>query len=80
MGIMNRLTANRGEVAGGQGRKEEKGSSQGTCIKDPWSWTIGGGLTVVTKRGCGWGRAEQWGENWDSCNRTTIKYNKIKYK
>ena len=30
----------------GTGEKERKGSSQGTGINDPWTWTIGCGLTV----------------------------------
>ena len=25
------------------------------------------------------GRQEQWGKNWDNCNRTTIKLKKEKY-
>ena len=33
--------------AGEEGRgKEGEGSSQGTGINDPWTWTTGWGLTV----------------------------------
>ena len=35
--------------------KRFEGSSQGTGINDPWTWTTGWGLT-------GWGREEQWGK------------------
>ena len=38
--IQNKLTVIRGE---GEGGKEGKGSSQGTCIKDPWAKTMGEG-------------------------------------
>ena len=41
--IKNKLTVSRGEE-GGRGRKggkEEKGQSQGTCVKDPWRKTTG---------------------------------------
>ena len=30
---------------GGEGGKEGEGSSQGTCINDPWKWTTGWGFT-----------------------------------
>ena len=29
----------------GQQKKEGEGSSQGTCMKDPWQWATGWGLT-----------------------------------
>ena len=29
----------------GEPGSEGEGSSQGTCIKDPWTWTAGWGLT-----------------------------------
>ena len=42
---------------GGKTGKEGEGTSQGTSINDPWTWTTGWGLTV----GAGWGRGEQRG-------------------
>ena len=33
----------REEGGGGQQGKEGEGSSEGACIKDPWTWTTGGG-------------------------------------
>ena len=36
----NRLTLTRGEWGGGQGWKEGEGTSQKTCVNDPWTWTI----------------------------------------
>ena len=62
MEIRNKLTVTRGERGEGRGMtgKEEEGSSQGTCIKDPWTRTMrGGGLTVG---GGGKDRGEQWGK------------------
>ena len=44
----------------GEQGKEGKGSSQGTCMKDLWTWTTGWGLTVGV--GDGLGRGEQGGE------------------
>ena len=46
METRNRLTAIREEGGGGNGEKEGEGSSQGTCINDPWALTTGLGLTV----------------------------------
>ena len=46
--------------------EEGEGSSQGTCIKDPWTRTMGGGLNVGDE-----GRVERgrvMGENGDNCN------------
>ena len=43
--------------------KEGDGSSQGTCIKDPWIKTVGGGLNV--ERGGRKGRGELLGKNED---------------
>ena len=40
-------------------------------VNDPWTWTIGWGLTVG---GVVWGRGEQQGKNWDNCNRTTMEF------
>ena len=43
MEIKNKLTVTRrGGGNGQQGKKGER-SSQGTCIKDPWTETMGGG-------------------------------------
>ena len=41
---------------GGDQGKEYEGSSQVTCIKDPWTWTTGWRLTVGVGRWAGWGR------------------------
>ena len=38
----------RGEGRGRERWKEGEVSIQGTCIKDPWAWTTGKGLTVGT--------------------------------
>ena len=43
--------------------KEGEGTSQGTCIKDPWAWTMGWRLGEG-----GQGRGQQWGKMWDNCN------------
>ena len=47
--------------------KEGEGSSLGTCIKDPWTRTTGGGRLNV---GSGVGRAEESNgeKNGDKCN------------
>ena len=66
MQIKNKLTATRGEKEGGYWGKEEEGSNQGTCTKDPWTRPMGRGLSLGT--GVRWGKGEQWGENWDNCN------------
>ena len=63
---------NSDQSAGGMGiMVEGKGSSQGTCIKDPWTWTAGRGLNVGG--GSGMGRGGQWGKKWNNYNRVTIK-------
>ena len=72
MEIRNRLTVTRRE--GG----EREGSSQGAGMNDPWTWATGWGLAVGAGGGAGQGRA--MGENWDNCNRTTIKKRKKKLK
>ena len=64
METRNSLTMTRGEGGEGEGRIEGEGSSPGTYMDNPW--TTGWGLTVA-----GQGRAT--GENWDNCNRTTVK-------
>ena len=46
METRSRLTATRGEVGGGSEKKEGEGSSRGTGINAPWTWTTGWGLTV----------------------------------
>ena len=73
METRNRLTATRGGGETERG-KEGEGSSEGTGINDPWAWTTGWGLTGSS--GVGQGRAI--GENWDNCNRTTLKKKKKK--
>ena len=45
MEVKNKLTVTRGEVGGNNGGKQGKGHQE-TCIKDPWTWTTGWGLTV----------------------------------
>ena len=35
--------------------KEGEGISQGTCMKDPWMWTMGWGLTMEVEDGLGRG-------------------------
>ena len=45
-------------------KKEGEGSSQGTCIKDPWAKTMGQGFECG-----GWaGQGRVMGENEDNCN------------
>ena len=63
----NRLTVTREES---EEWKRREGTSQGTCMNDPWTWTTGCGLTVGG--GSGLGRGGQRGKNWDNCNRITI--------
>ena len=46
MEIKNKLTVTRGERGTDNGGKRG-GSRQGTCRKDPWTWTTGWGLTVA---------------------------------
>ena len=54
------------QAEGDSGGKKE-GTSQRTCMNDPWTWTTGWGLTV------GAGRGGQREKNWDKYNRITIK-------
>ena len=64
MEIKNKLTVTRGEGEEANGDGEKGKPHQGTCSKDPWTKTIGGGLNVVEV-----GRAgESNGENGDNCN------------
>ena len=56
METKNRLTVNTGEG----GKDGKKGSSQGTCVNDPWERTTGWGLTVGARGGMG--RGEQRGK------------------
>ena len=51
METKNRLTVNTGEG----GKDGKKGSSQGTCVNDPWERTTGWGLTVGAGVGLGGG-------------------------
>ena len=72
METWNRLTVTRGEGRGGQWWKEGEGTRQRTHMSDPWTWTQVWELTVgVGRRGDGQRRAK--GEDWDNCNRITIK-------
>ena len=48
-----KLTVTRGEGKEGKQEKEGEGSSQGTCMKDPWTWTTGWGLIVGAGMGGG---------------------------
>ena len=41
-------------------------------MNDPWTWTTDWGMTGRASSGLDWWRAK--GENWDNCNRITIKY------
>ena len=50
MEIKNKITVTRGEWGGDT--RGKKGKGQGTCMKDPWTWTTGWGWTV----GAGVGR------------------------
>ena len=63
MEIQNKPTVTRGEGERDNG-KEGGGSSQGTCVKDPWTKTMGGGLRVEDGRRVGQGRVmrEKWGQ------------------
>ena len=53
METKNKLTVTRGEGAGGQWEKKGEGSGQGTCIKDPWAKTTGGGRFGYGRWGVG---------------------------
>ena len=59
METRNRLTVTRGKGGEKQG-KEGEGTSQGTCMNDPQTWTMGWGLTVGA--GDGLGRGGQRGK------------------
>ena len=50
MEIKNKLTVTKGVGRGGKWVKKGKGH-QGTCIKDPWTKTMGGGLWGGLKMG-----------------------------
>ena len=67
MELKNTLTVTRGEVGGGTQGKEGEGSSQGTCIKDPWTK-----MTGVVRIECGRRRVvreeESNGGNGDNYN------------
>ena len=68
MEIKNKLTVTRGLGGGGTG-KEGEGSSQGACIKGPWTKTMwqGVGLNVGSRVG----RVEESDgrvQNGDNCN------------
>ena len=45
MEIKNKLAKTRGERGLGNGERREK-VNEGTCVKDPWTRTLGGGLNV----------------------------------
>ena len=67
MKTWSRLTAAGGEERGGQWWTEGEGTSQTTCVNDPWTWTTVWGLTVGLEGGLGGGG--QRGKNWNNCNR-----------
>ena len=47
--------------------EEGEGSSQGTCVKDPWTKTMVAGRTECGR--WGWlGQGKVMGENGDNCN------------
>ena len=52
----NRLAAVKRGGGRGDYLKEGEGTSQGACMKDPWTWTMAWGLTI--ELGVGW--AEGW--------------------
>ena len=52
METQNRLPAAIGGMGGGYWWKEGEGTSQRTCMNDPWTWTIVWGLTAGV--GLGW--------------------------
>ena len=53
----NRLMAIRGEAGGGDCLNKGEGISQGTYMKDPWTWTMVWRLTVGVGGRAGWRRA-----------------------
>ena len=59
METKNKLTVTRGEGREDERGEEREGSSQRTCMNDPWMRTTGWGLTVGV--GGGWDK-EQWGK------------------
>ena len=65
MEIRSRLAVTRGEGKRDKQGKDGERSSQRTCIKDPWTWTTGWGLTGGVAGG---DRGEQQGKNWENCN------------
>ena len=65
----------RGEGRGGQWWKDEEGTSQRACMKDPGTWATVWGLTVGARGGGGLGKG---GKKWDNHNRITIKKDLIK--
>lgn len=54
MAIKNKWTGIRGGGGEGQWGKDGEGSSQGTCIKDPWTKAtdsgVRGGLTMIEQQ------------------------------
>ena len=65
----NRLMAIRGEAGGGDCLNKGEGISQGTYMKDPWTWTMVWRLTMEV-RGVMGGVGHR-GKIWDNCNRIT---------
>ena len=61
MEIWSRLKVTRGEEGVGKGWKAGEGTSQGTCMNDPWTWTTVWKLTMGA--GGGMDRGGQWGKN-----------------
>ena len=63
MGSWNRLTAETREERRGGSLKRSEGISQGTYMKDPWTWATGWGLTMEV--GVGLGGGGEGEENWN---------------
>ena len=64
-GNKEQTDSNQSGGKGGKQGKEWEGSSQGTCIKDPWTKTMGEGRTECGGLGCmGQGRLKgfKWGQ------------------
>ena len=69
----NGLIAARGKKGEGVVEKGE-GTSQQTCMNDPWPWTTVWELTVGDRGRLGVGG--QKGKNWDNCKRINKNKNK----
>ena len=58
METSNGLTVTGWERGGEQWRKEREGTSQRTCMNDPWTWAMVWGVTVEVEGWTGWRRAK----------------------